>query len=220
MFRKQHVIAAAFLLAGASAQAQNLGQFEVTITNITQGQTFTPQLVVTHSANASLFDLGGQASPGLEQLAEGGATGPLQDELANATREATTIDGLLEPGQSVTAVISARGRDRLSVAAMLIPTNDTFMALNGATLPRGNRPDVHMVPAYDSGTEANDQDCNNMPGPRCGGEGYNPEPAEGDEGFIHIGNGFHSLGGGESILGPDVYDWRNPVARIEVRRRR
>jgi hypothetical protein len=220
MFKKQQLIAAAFLFAGTTVQAQNLTQFEVTITNITQGQSFTPQLVVTHSASASLFELGGQASPALEQLAEGGATGPLQDELANAAREAMTVEGLLEPGESVTAVIGAHRTDRLSVAAMLIPTNDTFMALNGVPLPRGNRTVVHMVPAYDSGTEANDQDCINIPGPRCEGEGYNPEPAAGDEGFIHIGNGFHLLGEGESILGPEVYDWRNPVARVEVIRRR
>lgn len=220
MFKRQHIFAAAFLAAGTAAQAQQLVQFEVTITNITQGQSFTPQLVVTHSRNARLFELGDEASPGLEQLAEGGATGPLQDEVANATREATTIEGLLEPGRSVTTVIGARKSDRLSVAAMLIPTNDTFMALNAVPLPWSVRSAEHWVPAYDAGTEANDQDCARMPGPRCGGEGYSPEPAGGDEGFIHIGNGFHFLGGGESILGPEMYDWRNPVARIEVRRRR
>jgi hypothetical protein len=222
MFKKQYFIAAAFLIWGAAAQAQNLTQFEVTITNITQGQSFTPQLVVAHNRSTRLFELGEQASPALALLAEDGQTGSLQDELANATREATEIAGLLEPGQSATTVIGARRGDRLSVAAMLIPTNDTFMALNGASLPWARRSavNVHLVPAYDAGTEANDQDCANIPGPRCGGVGSSPEPAEGDEGFIHVSNGFHFLGDGEGILGPEVYDWRNPVARVVVTRRR
>ncbi len=81
---------------------------------------------------------------------------------------------------------------------------------------------MRMVAAYDAGTEANDQSCANIPGPRCGGEGYNGEPGEGDEGFIHIGNGFHDLGdtdsNGAEVLGPFTYDWRNSVARIIVRR--
>ena len=80
---------------------------------------------------------------------------------------------------------------------------------------------MRMVPAYDAGTEANDQNCANIPGPRCGGTGYVAEAGEGDEGFIHIGNGFHELGSedadGSEILGPQTYDWRNNVARITVR---
>ena len=77
-----------------------------------------------------------------------------------------------------------------------------------------------MVPAYDAGTEYNDQDCANIPGPRCGGAGFDPVPAEGDEGYVHISNGFHELDAEPivEILGPHVYDWRNPVAVITVTR--
>jgi hypothetical protein len=104
---------------------------------------------------------------------------------------------------------------------MLIPTNDTFFALNQQRLPlRGSA--TYLVPAYDAGSEANDQNCANIPGPRCGGAGSSPGNNEGDEGFVHIGNGFHELGSvgenGAEVLGPLMYDWRNPVARITVRR--
>ena len=43
---------------------------EVTITNITKGQIFTPILAVAHARGASLFELGMPASNELEQLAE------------------------------------------------------------------------------------------------------------------------------------------------------
>ena len=106
------------------------------------------------------------------------------------------------------------------MAAMLIPTNDTFVALNQVPLPKWGT-STFMVPAYDAGTEVNDQSCQHMPGPACGIDdaGYSPEQGEG---FVHIGNGFHELGDedadGFKILAPQLYDWRNSVARITVRR--
>lgn len=213
------LLALTLVFASAGAMAQRT--YEVTITNLTRGQTFTPQLVVTHDDEAALFVLGEPASLGLEELAEGGATGTLTDELAAVAEDAVTIDGLLEPGQTVSTQVTGRpGRHTLSVAAMLIPTNDTFVALDSVPLPRNRATAVYMVPAYDAGTEANDQDCANIPGPRCGGAGFDPNPAEGDEGYVYISNGFHAMDG-ESVgelLGPVVYDWRNPVARITVRR--
>ena len=71
----------------------------------------------------------------------------------------------------------------------------------------------YYLKAYDAGSEANDQLCRNIPGPVCGGEGVS-EPDEGDEGFVHISNGFHNLRG--NALKPQDYDWRNPVARVTV----
>jgi hypothetical protein len=39
---------------------------------------------------------------------------------------------------------------------------------------------------------------------------------------VFIGNGFHDLGeqdeAGNEVLGPFLYDWRNPVALVKVRR--
>ena len=221
MYNLRSILTLILVFACSGAFAQNRNLYEVTITNITKGQTFTPQLVVTHERDSVLFELGQPASLGLEQLAEGGATDVLQDELAAVASDAVTIDGLLGPGETATTRIEGRGRrDVISVAAMLIPTNDTFVALNSVPLPRNRAAAVYSVPAYDSGTEANDQNCANIPGPRCGGEGFNGTVAEGDEGFIYISNGFHNIEGdgtGE-VLGPVVYDWRNPVARITVTR--
>ncbi|MBN7796158.1 spondin domain-containing protein [Parahaliea mediterranea] len=211
---------AAGLALSSAAWAWPGFDYELTITNITAGQTFTPQLVVTHPNAARVFKLGEPAGAALEILAEGGDTHPLATALAPVATDITTIDGLLGPGESASVVISGRVRDVVSLAAMLIPTNDTFVALDAAPLPRWGQTLERMVPAYDAGTEANDQDCASIPGPVCGGEGHSPGPNDGDEGFVHISDGFHSLGEGDGILAPAQYDWRNPVARITVKRMR
>lgn len=207
-------------LAGADRGYSS--KYEVTISNLTPGQSFTPQLVAIHSGRLALFELGQPAGNALEVLAEGGDTAPLTERLLEHPYEVAdvqTIPGLLGPGESVTVVVEGTRSERfLSIAAMLIPTNDTFVAVDSLPLPRYRR-SVNAL-AYDAGTEANDQNCLSIPGPRCGGEGYSPGPNDGDEGFVHVSNGFHSLpeaAAGE-VLGPQRYDWRNPVARVEVRR--
>lgn len=219
MLKKTFVLTAAALLAANMAMAQRGAQYEVTITNLTPGQSFTPQMVLTYRGEASIFELGEPASEALEILAEGGNPGPLIDEFANVVWDSTTIGGLIGPGESAsTTLLGNPGQGRISVAAMLIPTNDTFMALDGADLPRRGSA-TFMVPAYDAGTEANDQNCNNIPGPLCGGVGDDLVPGEGEEGYVHIGNGFHQLEeGNPDVLSPPGYDWRNPVARITVTR--
>ncbi len=208
--------------AGAAADGY-YRKYEVTITNITRGQTFTPQLVVTHSRKVALFELGKPAGLPLEILAEDGNTAPLTDALLGQPYEVSdvqTIPGLLGPGETTSITVEAtRFHSRLSLAAMLIPTNDTFVALDSVPLPR--RSTTRTARAYDAGTEANDQNCTNIPGPRCDGIGHSPGPNEGDEGYVYVGNGFHTLpqpDDDSEVLGPQVYDWRNPVAEIRVRR--
>lgn len=221
---KRYPIGCALLCSATVAMAAPRGMYEVTITNLTPGQTFTPQLVVTHASSVRLFEPGEPASEALSILAEDGATGPLTAALlaqGQAVGQVQTIPGLLGPGKSASVQIEAsRHHDLISAAGMLIPTNDTFFALNGMRLPLFGSTSL-AVPAYDAGSEANDQNCLNIPGPRCGGAGSSPGTNPGDEGFVHIGNGFHALpadpAGGE-ILMPGIYDWRNPVARITIRR--
>jgi hypothetical protein len=187
--------------------------YEVKITNITRGQTFTPILVATHSPRIAFFELGAPASVGLAILAEDGSPTALAAELT-ATGEAfdaQTIPGLLAPGASASVRVRARGRfDQISLAAMLIPTNDSFVALNSISLPRFGGASRTLI-AYDAGSEPNDELCANIPGPRCGGQGSSPG---GGEGYVYVSNGMHGTGD----LAEAVYDWRNPVARVEIQR--
>ena len=212
---KQSILALGLTLSTAAALSQPAVEYEVTITNITPGQTFTDQLVVVHPGSVQLFELGAEAGEPLEILAEGGNPERVIQQVADVAMDVDVIPGLLAPGETASTLVTGHpSRGYISLAAMLIPTNDTFVALNKVRLPRSGTA-TYMVPAYDAGTEINDQNCLNMPGPVCGGEGYSDEPGEG---FVHIGNGFHELGDDPDVLGPQVYDWRNSVARITVRR--
>jgi hypothetical protein len=212
--RKMLPILVSMLLASSAVLADGgPHQYAVTITNITSGQTFTPLLVVTHKSSISLFEAGEPASAELATLAESGDVGPLAAVLDGMPSEvfstAATSD-LLGPGESVTVEIRASSRfRRISVAGMLIPTNDTFVALNAATLPLWSQ--SHTVPAYDAGSEFNDELCANIPGPTCGGAGGSVEDGEG---YVHISRGISGIGDVE----PSNYDWRNPVARIGIKR--
>jgi Spondin_N len=218
-------LALALVATGALADDKARAVYEVSITNITKGQTFTPQLIAIHSDSVALFELGAPASDALEVLAEDGGTAPLTEYLNKQGKNVgavTTIGALLPPGATAIAILEAPAKhDYLSAAGMLIPTNDTFFAVNRYPLPQRGSVTV-FAQAYDAGTEANDQNCANIPGPRCGGAGLSAGINAGDEGFVHVGNGFHELGAGGGstgeVLRPFQYDWRNPVAMIRIKR--
>lgn len=208
--------------APQGATWNNGSRFEVTVTNLTRGQQFTPVLVASHREGVKLFTLGQEASTQLAILAEEGNTAPLTALLSGMpeVKEVVSSSGLTDPGKSVTLTVDAPGAfDHLSVAAMLIPTNDAFFALNGVEGPRRSRTLTLFSPAYDAGSERNDELCASIPGPsflECGGAGGGGMPAGGEEGFVHIHAGIHGIGN----LMPSRRDWRNPVAQITIRRLR
>lgn len=199
----------------AIADNGNYGMYAVKITNLTKGQTFTPILVASTRYGKHIFNLGSPASDELEFVAEGGDTQPLADKLISEGKALDTVSSgaLLEPGKSVTVKVKMRGKYRfISFASMLIPTNDAFIASNGIRAPKARG---HSVTAYsevyDAGTEVNDELCVNMPGPFCGGEGFN---AADGEGFVHVNIGMHDIGD----LASSQFDWRNPAAKIVITR--
>jgi hypothetical protein len=201
----------------AIATSEDEARFVVTITNVTQGQIFTPIVAASHKRSVKLFELGEPASEPMEILAEAGDTGPLKTMLGQSAAVLDIADSgaVLPPGESVTLSLATRGAFRfVSVAAMLVPTNDGFFALNGVEGPHGHDVLTRYSPAYDAGTEANDELCIHIPGPpfACTGEGFNPARAA--DNFVHIHPGIHGIGN----LSATRYDWRNPVARIVIRR--
>ena len=200
------------LLAGGNTRV-----FEVTITNVTQGEIFTPIMVASHGRHVNLFSAGAPASPELEMLAEGGDTAPLSNKLLDSgALDVVTTGGVLPPGQSVTVHVKTnRHNDHVSAAAMLVPTNDAFFAVNGVKGPRPHRSKTVMSPAYDAGTETNDELCVSIPGPPfiCSGEGFS---AATGEGYVYIHPGIHGIGD----LPAYAHDWNNPVAKITIRQLR
>lgn len=186
--------------------------YEVTITNITRGSLFSPILVASHREGVSLFALGQPASVELAHIAEGGNIDPLKRVLQADDRvfDITDSGGPLMPGQSVTVRVGAQGVDQISLAAMIVPTNDGFIALNGVQAPRSGSV-TYSIPGYDAGTELNDENCASIPGPQCGGQGFSE--ADG-EGFVHIHRGIHGI----ADLKAEDYDWRNPVASVTIKK--
>src|SRR5213594_2901084 len=86
-------------------------RFEVTVTNLTRGQQFTPILVASHEPHVRLFMLGDPAISELSTLAEEGNTGPLSGLLSAMpqVRDVITSSGLLDPGKSVTIIVRGGG---------------------------------------------------------------------------------------------------------------
>jgi len=198
------------LSLSATVQAAD---YKITITNLTHAQSFTPALAVSHKAGQPVFSLGHPASAELEAVAEGGDTGPLATMLGSSedTWDIASSDGLLMPGESATIELNAEGAFRyVSLVSMLIPTNDAFIGLSGFKLPkRAGKPEMVMVPAFDAGTEMNDESCDHIPGPVCHGEGMSQD---GGEGFVSVHRGIHGI----ADLAAETYDWRNPAARITI----
>ena len=193
------------------ALASDGGHYKITITNLTRGSLFTPALAVSHGRGVKVFTVGEPASDALAQLAEGGNTQPVQDALfATGKAKDAANSGPVLPGQSVTMTVKAGYKtNRISLVSMILPTNDGFIALNGVKGPYKGQTKVFYVAAHDAGSEMNDEHCVNIPGPHCGGAGYD---AAGGEGYVHIHAGIHGVG---DLVAAD-YDWRNPVARVTV----
>ena len=204
------------MIASSTVLADGPAAYHVTITNLTSAISFTPILVASHRRSVPTFELGAPASPEMTAVAEAGDTSLLAATLGENPRvvDLQNSSGLLMPGASVSVIVRAtRGADRVSLAAMMLPTNDGFIALGSVGAPAQGSV-TYFSPGYDAGTEPNDEWCMNIPGPTCGGAGSSPGENPGDEGYVHIHRGIHGVG----ELSPSVYDWRNPVAKITVTR--
>lgn len=206
--------------AGEYGERYNRSNFtyEVSITNLTKGQVFSPPALVTHAGRVALFELGAPASEELAIVAEDGNAQPLVDAVSSLrpVYDAQVADGPVLPGQTQTyEVEAAPGFRKLSIASMLVNTNDAFVAVDSRHLTRvfGRSVDVYAL-AYDAGSEANNELCTHVPGPACPPGSGNARATEDAEGYVYIHNGVH----GQADLSPAAYDWRNPVAKVTIRR--
>jgi len=223
---------AASLLAVQSANAVD---FNVQITNLSNGIFFTPFLVVAHPVGTSLFDVGQPASASLQAMAEGGDISGLSADAQamGATVAENPAMGLLAPATSTNVDLNTDGtsNDRLTVLAMLLPTNDAFAGLNAIAIPTTPGTYVYDVPAYDAGTEANDEllvagaggapGVPGMPGDPGGTTGMSGTGAASADAnpnvHIHRGSlGDTDLTGGSSDLDIQVHRWLNPIIRVVI----
>ncbi len=207
------VLVVVVVASSAPVMAQDM--VTVRITNVSQ-QIISPPLVATHTWKAQIFVPGMPASTELSLLAEDGDPSNLAAALEDSDEvlDVAVAGGLLFPGETMTFELESRGKyNRVSAVGMLVTTNDAFFGLQNFRIQPGSMNQRISVPAWDAGTEANNELCDVIPGPPCG----NPfvRATEGAEGYVYVHPGLH----GEGDLSPADWDWRNPVVEILVVKR-
>lgn len=159
-------LATAVIAPAASADTldNDLRTYEVTIQNLSSSQPLAPPAIVTHRTQYKLWESGTYASAGIEAIAE---TGDPSTAIADAA-DSNRVTSAITPGvpltlygtvvddftDSVTVEIQARPGDRISIASMLICTNDGFVGLQSLLLPRTGEK-TRYLGNYDAGTEYN-----------------------------------------------------------------
>ncbi|MCB1859729.1 MAG: spondin domain-containing protein [Gammaproteobacteria bacterium] len=219
------------LLASVPAFAR---QVSVEITNLTNALYFTPLLVALHKPQQHLFQVGEMASDNLQAMAEGGNIAGLSLEVTDHGGRVVEnpAGGLLGPGESTSADLQVKGRyrERLSITAMLLPTNDGFVGLDSLQIPRAHGTYTYYLQGYDAGTEANDEVINGGGAPGTPGIPADPGGNSGTGGTgiagadynprVHVHRGIlgdHDPNGGASDLTASVHRFQNPVARLVIK---
>ena len=215
------MVALVALLSGSLLSAYDHNEemmVEVSITNLTRGQILSPVFVARHDASAGpLYTLGARATPALAKMAEDADASDLMEAWDpndnDAIAEAKVADlngGPIAPGKTVKMHFNIDdGKTMLSFASMLVSTNDAFIGASGLDVSKSR---TMVLNAYDSGTEANSENCAYIPGPPCGNHVHDRASSEG---FVHVHAGVH--GGAGSGLDPATHDWHNPTARLTVK---
>ena len=162
--------------------AEDSGDYTITINNTSNTTVFPgflgQTLYVVHDDTVSLFELGMPASPGLELLAEDGDPTALLGEVMPGagilSSDVVSVPvgggaaGNIAPGEAFEFTVTPDATHRfLSFAGMIIPSNDTFAALDpvGVALldamgnpraPEAVAADIStQLRGWDAGTERN-----------------------------------------------------------------
>ncbi len=156
----------------ASGIVSEPGSFQVTFTNMTQGQPMTAPVVAIHDPSVHLFQIGEPASDAIQVIAEMGNNGPLV-EFATANPDVVSAAGEsgatpLLPGASSTITLNTEASNQVfSAVNMIICTNDGIAGVDSVELPSGSDPVVIMSLPYDAGTRDNQDDSYSFFPPPC-----------------------------------------------------
>lgn len=207
--------------------APAMASFDVTAINLTNAQPLSPIAVIAHNDAYSVFAVGTAATAGLEQMAEGGDNSAL---IAEADADANNVyvtgsgAGPIGPAGSETISITMLAGNvpelEISVATMLVNSNDAFSALNGfdaSSMAVGDSVTINTI-AYDAGTEADTEAAADIPGPAGGGEGFNAARSDAaDRVSMHSGIVSQDDGFATSDL-TEQHRFDNPVMRVRIER--
>ena len=199
--------------------------FEITLTNLTigepgkGGQIFSPPIFATHFKGDSLAPVGQPAAPALVALAENGDVSGILEMATSIGANTAVADKVVVPGGSVT--VRLRGNvlnASLTVASMLVSTNDGFIAASSVPLFDETGMPVSMtleLMAYDAGSEDNTELASDIPGPlgldaEADPEGSNARvPTEG--GVITPHPGIQGVGDMS-----EAFAWTEPTATLTI----
>ena len=227
-------IIAATLAASLYSGASNAATWDISITNLTHGNHFTPLFLRTHDSNTNLFQPGQTASADVELMAECGDTSLLVTSAGSGNFVNNPASGLLAPGANTSTTINtaATGETHLSVVAMILPTNDAFIGLGSQLIPTAAGTYTYYLNGYDSGTEANDEilnagvSCDSTTSGMPGAPGGDADTAASGVATsdtntnIHVHRGVlgdaTANGSGASDLVNSIHRWQNPVAKVVV----
>lgn len=220
----------ALALASSTTMAQELS---ITVTNLTQGLYFTPVITAAHTSDNHIFTASDMASVELQAMAEGGDISGLVSILTNADANINEnpAAGLLAPAMSASFdLANDSANTHLSLAAMVLPSNDGFVGLDSWKIPEEVGTYTVFLNAYDAGTEAN----NELRGSGALGEAGMPvppplDPLLGINGtgvtdmesnnkvHIHRGSlGDSDMSAGTSDINNSVQRWLNPIAKLTI----
>ena len=124
---------------------------------------FSPVVGTTHDADTAIWEPGGIASPGIEFMAELGATVSLGNEVAGLITlghadQYLNFGGIsLSPGSRTRTFTANASFTNLSLVSMIAPSPDWFVGIHGVDLRPGGvwaREIVIDLDPYDSGTDA------------------------------------------------------------------
>ena len=192
--------------------------YEISVINLTNAQPMSPVAVVLHD-EGDLWQIGEMATNALEVMAESGDNSDLiaQDFVAASASGA----GILMPGanETISVTIENMMPMKMSVATMLVNTNDAFTGFNGMAitdLAVGESISL-TTGSYDAGTEKNSELMASIPGPAGGGEGYNEMRDDVDFVAMHPGVVTSDDGLTGSAL-TQAHRFDNPTLRISITR--
>ncbi|WP_435359555.1 spondin domain-containing protein [Haloarchaeobius sp. DFWS5] len=211
-------------------------KYDVTIRNLTEGQPWTPPMVAIHDPRARLFEVGGSPYPELVSLAKDADLGPMRDMLQKEIDCNGSVFSLhldddalvadcdpLQTGLSsktTFTIETIEPRAVLSMASMMLATNDGFAGVDSMSLPaQCGQTCTALIEPYDVGCE-----CNTEIGADLVEEAFlladiPQSDLQASSADALVGEGFidnHPGIGGYADLDTTAHGWRGPVGLMTV----
>lgn len=218
---------------GPQGPIGGFGAFNVTVTNLTHGQPMAPAAIIVHEPGYYAFASGLPSSLGLENLAESGSPAMLISEAQDAVQflDAVASFGINGPRMTTefnTVLVPEFDLDnvRLSVATMLVDTNDDFAGISAKDISNMAVGESMMftAPAWDAGTDANTETADSMPGPAAGFDAVRNDLMDAVRNHAGVVTNMNasdpSMEGLASFILNQTDRFDNPPARIVITRTR